>query len=149
MADVPPFRRSRPLRLLVTGVSSDAHTWNLVYLQALLEEMGHEVVNLGACVPDELLVRTCRAVGPDAVVMSSVNGHGWRDGARAVRALHEAPGLAATPAVIGGKLSIDGPHGPDLCSSLLAAGFDEVFEDCDPRTALAGYLATVRPGVTV
>jgi len=132
------------LRLVVTSVSSDSHTWNLVYLQLLLEEMGHQVTNLGACVPESLLVDRCRDISPDLVVMSSVNGHGWTDGARAVRALHAVPELARTPAIIGGKLSIDGPLGAELRESLLDAGFDEVFADDARPGALADYLATVR-----
>lgn len=46
--------------VLVSSVSSDSHTWNLVFLQLLLEEMGHEVTNIGSCVPDDLLIEECR-----------------------------------------------------------------------------------------
>lgn len=136
-------RHADALDVVVTSVSSDAHTWNLVYLQLLLEELGHRVTNLGACVPEALLVSRCAELLPDLVVVSSVNGHGWRDGARAVQALRANEQLATTPAVIGGKLGIDGPQGPQLRQALVAAGFDEVFEDgCDPA-AFTAYLAGV------
>jgi methylaspartate mutase sigma subunit len=114
--------------VVVSSVASDAHTWNLIYLQLLLEEQGHRVVNLGACVPVDLLVAECVSLRPDLVVLSSVNGHGRLDGRRAVAALRERPELAGTAMVIGGKLGINGPDG-DCARELREAGFDAVFED--------------------
>ncbi|WP_380284014.1 cobalamin B12-binding domain-containing protein [Kitasatospora purpeofusca] len=117
------------LEVVVTTTASDSHTWNLVFLQLLLEELGHRVSNLGACVPDDLLVAECRRIGPDLIVLSSVNGHGHHDGLRVIRALRACPELAGTPTVIGGKLTIAGSGDPDRQRSLLAAGFDGVFEE--------------------
>ncbi|MER6912704.1 cobalamin-dependent protein [Streptomyces sp. NPDC000594] len=132
-ADIRPVHTHAPRRrhVLVSGVSSDAHTWNLVFLHLLLEEMGYRVTNLGSCVPDELLIDTCRRLRPDALVISSVNGHGALDGGRVIARLRRHPELRRLFAVIGGKLGVDGgsgnpgAHGPRL----LAAGFDAVFED--------------------
>lgn len=131
------------LHVLVTSVASDSHTWNLVYLQLLLEEEGHRVTNLGACVPDELLVAECARLRPDLVVVSSVNGHGAGDGIPAVAALRAHPDLAGLPAVIGGKLGIDGPGGVSCTAPLLAAGFDAVFEDDAGTAAFRTFLARV------
>ena len=39
--------------VLLTGASSDAHTWNLVFLQLLIAEHGFRVTNLGPAVPAE------------------------------------------------------------------------------------------------
>jgi len=60
---------------VVTSVSSDSHTWNLVYIQLLLEEVGHHVHNLGACVPDDVVIAECRRIRPDLVVVSSVTAN--------------------------------------------------------------------------
>jgi len=119
----------RGLDVVVTGLSSDAHTWNLVYLQLVLEELGCRTTNLGACVPDDLIVRECVDRRPDLVVVSSVNGHGFRDGLRMIGALRAAPALATTPAVIGGKLDVVGGGDGSDAARLLAAGFDAVFTD--------------------
>jgi methylaspartate mutase sigma subunit len=121
-------------------VSSDAHTWNLVYLQLLLEEYGHRVTNLGGCVPDRLLVSECLRLRPDLVVISTVNGHGWRDGRQAITALRSRTEFADTPVVIGGKLGIAGPGGEAYVHSLRAAGFDAVFEDNAGPSAFRAYL---------
>ncbi|MFI0743411.1 cobalamin B12-binding domain-containing protein [Streptomyces sp. NPDC021100] len=115
--------------VLVSGLASDSHTWNLVFLQLLIEELGYDVVNLGPCVPDELLVRECRERTPALLVVSSVNGHGHQDGVRVIRKLRAEPGLAELPAVIGGKLGITGGEGTDHVAELMEAGFDSVFED--------------------
>lgn len=119
---------TRKLRIVVSSVSSDSHTWNLVFLQLLLEEMGHEVVNLGACVPDELLLAECRRAQPDLLVISTVNGHGNIDGARLIRRLRATPDLAHLPVVIGGKLGVRGAENAVHGAGLVEAGFDAVFE---------------------
>ncbi|MER7584589.1 cobalamin-dependent protein [Kitasatospora sp. NPDC097691] len=115
--------------VLLTGTSSDAHTWNLVYLQLVLEEIGHTVANLGPCPPDDLVVRSCLELQPGLVVVSSVNGHGFNDGLRLIRALRARPELAATTVVIGGKLVTDGLRNVGMIRRLTAAGYDRVFDD--------------------
>ena len=119
-------RGGRPV--IVSGTSSDAHTWNLVYLQLLVEELGYRVVNLGPCVPEELLVAACLRWRPMFVVISSVNGHGGQDGLRLIRLLRAESGLHDLPVVIGGKLGVGGAD-PRLITELAAAGFDAVLDD--------------------
>ncbi|MFH8340024.1 cobalamin B12-binding domain-containing protein [Streptomyces sp. AM6-12] len=127
--------QSRATRVLLSTVSSDSHTWNLVFLQLLLEERGYEVRNLGPCVPDAEIIEEVRAQRPDAVVISSVNGHGHIDGRRLIRKLREDSDatLSTVPVMIGGKLGIQGADQPHLADELVAEGFDAVFTDgADP-----------------
>jgi methylaspartate mutase sigma subunit len=115
------------IKFVLSSVPTDSHMWNLVALQLLLEELGHEVVNLGACVPVPLLLATCRAERPDCVVLSTVNGHGHVDGARVIAALRAEDALAGLTVVIGGLLGTRGGSDPRLCRDLLESGFDAVF----------------------
>lgn len=115
-------------RFIVTSVSSDAHMWNLVFLQLLLEERGAEVVNLGACVPDDAILTECRRQRPDVLVVSTVNGHGHLDGLRLIEQIRRDPELAGLRVVIGGKLGIRGAENARFGSELVAAGFDAAFE---------------------
>ncbi|MFB7497683.1 cobalamin B12-binding domain-containing protein [Streptomyces sp. NPDC056161] len=115
-------------RFVVTSVSSDAHMWNLVFLQLLLEERGGEVVNLGACVPDDVIIAECRSNRPDALVVSTVNGHGHLDGLRLIAQIRADPELADLRVVIGGKLGIRGSENARFGGELVAAGFDAAFE---------------------
>ncbi|MER7043393.1 cobalamin B12-binding domain-containing protein [Streptomyces jumonjinensis] len=138
-------RRRR--HVVVSGVSSDAHTWNLVFLQLLLEEMGHQVTNLGSCVPDRLLIDECRRLRPDLLVISSVNGHGALDGGRMIALLRELPELRALPAVIGGKLGVAGAEAGSFGPALLAAGFDAVFEEADGTEAFRRLVGEAPPAL--
>ncbi|MGX1885231.1 cobalamin B12-binding domain-containing protein [Streptomyces sp. NPDC055287] len=129
--------------VVVTTMASDSHTWNLVFLQLLLEELGYRVVNLGPCVPDDLLVDRCAEIRPAFVVVSSVNGHGYQDGLRVIGKLRADRRLTATPVLIGGKLGVKGSDGA-RAQQLRAAGFDEVFEEgTDPATALRLFAASL------
>ncbi|HEY9328321.1 MAG TPA: cobalamin-dependent protein [Streptomyces sp.] len=133
--------------VVVTTVASDSHTWNLVYLQLLIEELGYRVINLGPCVPDDLLVRECLDTAPDLLVVSSVNGHGHQEGMRMIRRLRERPELAATPAVIGGKLGIT-DEADALTEQLTEAGFDAVFpDDADPVIAFRSFVDVLERSV--
>ncbi|MFI6067012.1 cobalamin B12-binding domain-containing protein [Micromonospora sp. NPDC051227] len=128
---------------MLSGVKSDSHTWNLVYLELLLRERGHDVLNLGPCVPVSLLVDEAVAVRPDLVVFSTVNGHGLRDGIEAIQALRARPILAEVPVAIGGKLDVAGTTGSALSDPLLAAGFTAVFNDDQMLDAFHAFLDTV------
>lgn len=123
-------------RVLLSTVSSDSHTWNLVYLSLLLEEHGYEVHNLGATVPDELLIDTARGLQPHVIVVSSVNGHGYLDGSRVIRALRASAGVSRIPAVIGGKLGIEGAENEVYRQKLIDAGFNAAFGDQDASVLL-------------
>lgn len=141
-----PHRAPRERRgtVVVTTLASDSHTWNLVFLQLLVEELGYHVVNLGPCVPDDLLVRECLAIRPDLLVVSSVNGHGYQEGMRVIARLRERAELAATPAVIGGKLGVTDEDGDVRARALMAAGFDAVFADgADPTGAFQDFIAVL------
>ncbi|MEV0277725.1 cobalamin-dependent protein [Streptomyces sp. NPDC050610] len=119
---------ARSGRFVVTSVSSDAHMWNLVFLQLLLEERGGEVINLGACVPDEVILAECRLARPDALVVSTVNGHGHLDGLRLIRKIRSDAELAGLRVVIGGKLGVRGAANARFSAELVDAGFDAAFE---------------------
>jgi methylaspartate mutase sigma subunit len=87
------------------------------------------VVNLGPCVPDDVLVEECRRIDPVLLVIGSVNGHGHTDGLRVVRRLRACPQLAGTAMVIGGKLTVSDDDCAERARELAAAGFDAVFPD--------------------
>jgi methylaspartate mutase sigma subunit len=140
-------RRLRSLDVIVTSLSSDAHTWNLVFIQLLLEDLGHRVVNLGPCTPDELIVDACRRHRPDLLVVSTVNGHGYLDATSLIGALRDVEELARMPAVIGGKLDVGGVDQVQREQELLAAGFDAVFEEDVALASFHSFVSELLPGV--
>ncbi|MFI7344761.1 cobalamin B12-binding domain-containing protein [Streptomyces sp. NPDC049936] len=133
-------------RFVVTSVSSDAHMWNLVFLQLLLEERGGDVVNLGACVPDEVILAECRRNRPDALVVSTVNGHGHLDGLRLIEKIRADPELSGLRVVIGGKLGIRGSENARFGTELVAAGFDAAFESEAGLAEFDAFLGSLGAG---
>ncbi|WP_406637088.1 cobalamin B12-binding domain-containing protein [Amycolatopsis sp. WGS_07] len=133
--------------VIVSSMASDSHTWNLVYLELLVGELGFDVVNLGACVPDELLESECVSRRPAMLVLSSVNGHGYQDGLRVVQRLRALPELRRLPIVIGGKLGTGGPLSDEQTAELLFAGFDGVFDEQN-AAAFRHFAATLPGGVS-
>jgi methylmalonyl-CoA mutase cobalamin-binding subunit len=139
--------RADGLRVLLATVPSDSHTWNLAYLRLLLVELGHEVINLGACTPVELVVRRCRSDRPDLVVVSTVNGHGAVEGLALVRRLAGDSVARSVPVVIGGKLDV-GQETRRYRDELLAAGCLAVYEDT-VRVSAREFLVRVLEDVRV
>ncbi|WP_371493615.1 cobalamin-dependent protein [Kitasatospora sp. NBC_00374] len=136
---------ARPKRFVVSSVSSDAHMWNLVFLQLLLEEQGGDVINLGACVPDELIIDECRRIRPDVLVISTVNGHGHLDGLRLIRKIREDPDLVGLRVVIGGKLGVKGAGNAKYVDELVTSGFDAAFESDAGLGRFEEFLASLEP----
>lgn len=111
---------------MLSTIPSDSHTWNLLFLQLLLEEHGCEVTNLGACVPLTTLVTESTQCRPDLIVISTVNGHGLHEGVNVARAVRATDELRDVPLVIGGKIDTSGSHAAAGFRPLLEAGFDAV-----------------------
>ncbi|MGY3061144.1 methylaspartate mutase sigma subunit [Streptomyces sp. TE3672] len=127
-----------PRHAVLTTIASDSHTWNLLFLQLLLEEQGWEVTNLGACVPVDVLIEEATARPPGLIVVSTVNGHGAEEAPGLARAVRAVPVLARVPLVVGGKLDTSGTIAPDVHASLTDAGFDAVLTGAN---AVPGLLA--------
>jgi methylaspartate mutase sigma subunit len=121
---------AEPLRCLVSNLPSDAHTWSLVTLELLLRQLGHVVINLGSCPPQDLIVARCRALRPDLVVLSTLNGHGHIEGPELVRRIRLDRDLHDLHIVIGGKLNCS-DNAAESNALLLSVGFDEVFDADD------------------
>jgi|SRR5690242_17282320 len=114
------------MKVVLSSIPSDSHTWNLMYMQLLLEEMGYEVVNLGSCTPVEDIISGVRDHQPDALVISTVNGHGMAEGAKITGQLHSLGLADDVPKLIGGNLATTGSLTPEQVSCLRAS-FDGVF----------------------
>jgi methylaspartate mutase sigma subunit len=112
--------------VLLSTIESDSHSWNLVYMELLLTEQSFRVVNLGPCVPAHTTIAAIAEFGPDVVVVSTVNGHGYLQGKALALSIRESFKEQTPALVIGGKLctsEID----KSLTDELLAAGYDAVF----------------------
>lgn len=126
---------------LLATVESDAHMWNLVYLQLWLSEHGLQVKNLGSCTPVQAILQVLAQGRTQLLVISSVNGHGHFQGLALIREIRRHyPHL---PCVIGGKLTTSQAQTRAVRQELLAAGFDQVFIEADAIEAFETYLSTL------
>ncbi|MEE1866005.1 MULTISPECIES: cobalamin B12-binding domain-containing protein [Pseudomonas] len=127
---------------LLATVESDAHMWNLVYLQLWLSEHGVSVKNLGSCTPVEDILQVLAQGRTQLLVISSVNGHGHYQGLALIEEIRRRyPNL---PCVIGGKLTTSQDQTRAVRQQLLTAGFDQVFIEADAIAAFECYLDTFK-----
>ncbi|MDI1433379.1 cobalamin-dependent protein [Polyangium sorediatum] len=114
-------------RAVLTTIPSDSHSWNLIFLELFLREHGYEVTNLGMCVPVEVTLEVCRREEPELVVVSTVNGHGYLEGAEIARAVRGEGVLAGVRLVLGGLIHSDPEIAEQQTARLCEAGFDHVY----------------------
>lgn len=115
---------------LLTTVPSDSHSWNLVFMEFLLNDLGYKVENLGPNTPMDEVVSRLNRNGSAIVVVSTVNGHGYLEGAELARRIRAETGHL-DGLYIGGKICTE--NDPQTIArhseTLKTAGFDEVFDD--------------------
>lgn len=114
-------------KVILTTIPSDSHTWNLIYMQLLLEENGFEVFNLGPCTSYEEVLQTCTEITPDLILVSTVNGHGYLEGKMLIEKLKQLPVIQDIPLYIGGKLSTDKNLSYLYAMELEMAGYTKVY----------------------
>ena len=115
--------------LLVT-VPSDSHSWNLVFMEFLLSDLGYKVENLGPNTPMPEVVDWLNQEYCDMVVVSTVNGHGYIEGAELARRIRSETGFSGG-LYLGGKICTENDHATiaGYSKMLKASGFDRVFDD--------------------
>ena len=139
---------TRP-RTVVATISSDCHTWNLVFFQLLLEERGHYVVNCGPCTTVPKIIECCMSESAQLLVISTVNGHGLIEAREYIERIRAVRELADMPVVIGGKLGVHGSASVAEVAELLSRGFDAVFvEGGSPVADFSYFLQRLQSGDT-
>jgi methylaspartate mutase sigma subunit len=134
------------LAVCVTGLSSDSHTWNLIFMQLFLEEMGHRVTNLGPCVPNDEIVEFCSWSGTQLLVISTINGHGIHSAGPLISAVRSRDSLVHLPVVIGGKLGSSGAARPEEIDRMLSAGFHAVFDEGSELSTFVDFVDSLSRG---
>lgn len=109
MSQVTPHPYSpppgRPRRVLLAVPETDCHIVVNKLLEWHLLQHGCAVRNLGVCTPTQEIAAAAREFAPDAIVLSTQNGHALADLASLPAAM-EAAGVAGVPVYLGGHLSV-------------------------------------------
>lgn len=134
---------TRP-KVLLAGPPADAHTWNLIYLELLLQENGFCVTNLGPNVAHALLFETLTQKPHDLVVMSCLNGSVKQEGL-ALMEERSSRTRGGEIFVIGGALQeqedINGTQ-----RALMQAGFLDAFLNESDPSRFVRFLSYFKEG---
>src|SRR5690606_7494779 len=96
-------KTSNDLITIVTGViGSDVHAVGNKILTYKLEEAGFKVINLGVMVDQEEYINAAIETNADAIMVSSLYGHGEID-CKGLREKCDEAGLTNIPLIAGGN----------------------------------------------
>ncbi len=117
---------SRPPTLVLGVIGSDCHSVGNRILQAFFEEAGFRVVNLGVIVPQDEFIDAAIEAEADAILVSSLYGHGELDCA-GMRERCIERGLDDILLYVGGNLVVGKTPFDEVRRRFEAMGFDRVF----------------------
>lgn len=114
-------------KTIVTGViGADVHAVGNKILTFALEQAGFNVVNLGVMVSQEEYIDAALETNADAILVSSLYGHGEID-CNGLREKCDEAGLKNIPLLAGGNLVVGKQNFEDVEKRFLAMGFTKVY----------------------
>ncbi len=114
-------------KTIVTGViGADVHAVGNKILAFALEEAGFNVVNLGVMVSQEEFIDAAIETNADAIVVSSLYGHGEID-CNGLREKCEEAGLKNIPLLAGGNLVVGKQDFADVEKRFINMGFTRAY----------------------
>ncbi len=114
-------------KTIVTGViGADVHAVGNKILTYALEQAGFNVVNLGVMVSQEEYIEAAIETKADAILVSSLYGHGEID-CNGLREKCNEAGLKDIPLLAGGNLVVGKQNFEDVEQRFIAMGFTRVY----------------------
>ena len=114
-------------KTIVTGViGADVHAVSNKILTYALEQAGFNVVNLGVMVAQEEYIEAAIETKADAILVSSLYGHGEID-CNGLREKCNEAGLKDIPLLAGGNLVVGKQNFEDVEKRFAAMGFTKVY----------------------
>lgn len=124
-------------KLVIGVIGADVHAVGISILQHAFEEAGFEVVNLGVMVSQEEYIAAAIETNADAILVSSLYGHGELD-CRGLRDKCDESGLKDILIYIGGNIVVGKQPFDEVEKRFKAMGFDRVFgPGTAPETTVA------------
>lgn len=133
-------------KLVIGVIGSDVHAVGNKILYYAFTNAGFDVTNLGVMVSQEEYIGAAVETDADAIVVSSLYGHGELD-CRGLRDKCDEAGLAGIPLFVGGNLVVGKQPFEDVERRFLEMGFDRVFPPGTPPEVTIDALREVL-GVT-
>lgn len=124
-------------KLVIGVIGADVHAVGISILQHAFEEAGFEVVNLGVMVSQEEYIAAAIETNADAILVSSLYGHGELD-CRGLRDKCDESGLKDILLYVGGNIVVGKQSFDEVEKRFKAMGFDRVFgPGTAPETTVA------------
>ncbi|MBP6364587.1 Glutamate mutase sigma subunit [bioreactor metagenome] len=124
-------------KTIVTGViGADVHAVGNKILAFALEQAGYNVVNLGVMVSQEEYIEAALETNADAILVSSLYGHGEID-CNGLREKCNEAGLKNIPLLAGGNLVVGKQDFAEVEKRFMEMGFTKVYPPgTQPETTL-------------
>jgi len=114
-------------KTLVLGViGADCHAVGNKIMDYALTEAGFEVINIGALSPHEDFINAAVETNADAIIVSSLYGHGEID-CRGLREKCDESGLKDILIYVGGNIVVGKQDWDEVYSRFKAMGFNRVY----------------------
>ncbi len=114
-------------KTIVTGViGADVHAVGNKILAFALDQAGFNVVNLGVMVSQEEFIAAAIETNADAILVSSLYGHGEID-CNGLREKCNEAGLKDIPLLAGGNIVVGKQEFSDVEKRFIAMGFTRVY----------------------
>ena len=124
-------------KLVIGVIGADVHAVGISILQHAFEEAGFEVVNLVVMVSQEEYIAAAIETNADAILVSSLYGHGELD-CRGLRDKCDESGLKDILLYVGGNIVVGKQPFDEVEKRFKAMGFDRVFgPGTAPETTVA------------
>jgi len=115
------------MKTLVLGViGSDCHAVGNKILDYALTEAGFNVINIGVLSPQEDFINAAVETNADAIIVSSLYGHGEID-CRGMRDKCDEAGLKGIKLFVGGNIVVGKQNWEEVFNRFIKMGFDRVY----------------------
>lgn len=115
------------MKTIVLGViGSDCHAVGNKILDHALTEAGYNVINIGVLSPQEDFINAAIETNADAILVSSLYGHGEID-CRGLREKCDEVGLKGIKLYVGGNIVVGKQNWEEVHGRFKAMGFDRVY----------------------
>ncbi|GAD05070.1 methylaspartate mutase [Porphyromonas crevioricanis] len=128
--------------VIIGVIGADAHAVGNKIIAFALQGAGYNVVNLGVMVSQEEYIEAAIETNADAILVSSLYGHGEID-CNGLREKCNEAGLKDIPLLAGGNLVVGKQNFEEVEARFLAMGFNKVYPPGTPIEQTIGDLDAI------
>jgi len=129
-------------KTIVIGViGSDCHAVGNKIIDHVLTQQGFNVVNVGVICPQEDFINAAVETSADAIIVSSLYGHGELD-CRGMKEKCDEAGLQDVKLYVGGNIVVGKQDWTEVEATFKKMGFDRVYKPGTPIEETADDIRT-------